>query len=877
MTSQQSLCSKDPAPKTKRRCSTLKLFIVALAFAYFSKALAGSYMKSAITQIERRFELSTTHVGMVDGSFEMGNLLFLVLVSHFGARLHRPRLIGVGCLLMAAGSFLTGLPHFFMGSYTYDTAVHSSLSDNGSIAACVDAPELDPGPTLADSMACVKDPSSHMWIYVLLGNALRGLGETPVTPLGISYIDDYARAENSPFYIACVHTISLLGPVFGFLLGSACVRLYVDIGYVDLDSVTISPKDARWVGAWWLGFFISTALLLISAIPFWFLPRTLPKQGPPEGEGPPTHPHAIQEGLLELDGGVPPSPEDRPAPIHKGLLQSLKQLFGTPAYLLLLCSGVLRFNAVIGLFTFKAKYIEQQFGQSASRANFVIGALTLPVLAVGIFLGGLLMKRYRLSVFSGALLSFVTSVVAFLLFLLLHLGTKCEHVAVAGLTVSYNGTAGVWGGDEAVVAPCNQACSCPLEAWDPVCSQSGITYTSPCTAGCLGSSGSGKATVFHNCSCLSHFYPEGGSTSVSLGQCPRGNDCVRSFTSYMAISVLSSFINALGGMPGYMVIIRCIAPELKSLALGIQAMVYRALGGLPAPVYFGALIDTTCLKWASTRCGDRGTCRMYDSNMYRMIFLGLINVLNGSSQLFLVPLLFVLRRQFRKPPGPPQTSQGPHPLKDLGPRTPPAPSQGDPPLLPASEVDGRGTGGGDPGEEAPPPLEDTPAQRATGEEEEEEEERRSSPAPGERQGRNAEVAPPPLEDTPAQRATGEEEEEEEEERRSSPAPGERQGRNAEVAPPPLEDTPAQRATGEEEEEVQEEELQEERRRSPPPEGRPGRNAEEASDEGERGEEEEEVQKEEELVFVKTNGELKEGKRRGDSVTVEVEVTVGGQS
>ena len=35
-------------------------------------------------------------------------------------------------------------------SYTYDTAVHSSLSDNGSIAACVDPLDLDPGPTLAD-------------------------------------------------------------------------------------------------------------------------------------------------------------------------------------------------------------------------------------------------------------------------------------------------------------------------------------------------------------------------------------------------------------------------------------------------------------------------------------------------------------------------------------------------------------------------------------------------------------------------------------------------------------------------------------------------------------------------------------------------------
>lgn len=49
--------------------------------------------------------------------------------------------------------------------------------------------------------ACVRESGSNMWIYVFLGNALRGIGETPVTPLGISYIDDFAKAENSPFYI----------------------------------------------------------------------------------------------------------------------------------------------------------------------------------------------------------------------------------------------------------------------------------------------------------------------------------------------------------------------------------------------------------------------------------------------------------------------------------------------------------------------------------------------------------------------------------------------------------------------------------------------------------------------------------------------------
>lgn len=40
-----------------------------------------------------------------------------------------------------------------------------------------------------------------MWIYVFLGNVLRGIGETPVQPLGISYIDDYAQSENAAFYI----------------------------------------------------------------------------------------------------------------------------------------------------------------------------------------------------------------------------------------------------------------------------------------------------------------------------------------------------------------------------------------------------------------------------------------------------------------------------------------------------------------------------------------------------------------------------------------------------------------------------------------------------------------------------------------------------
>lgn len=46
-----------------------------------------------------------------------------------------------------------------------------------------------------------------MWVYVFLGNLLRGLGETPIQPLGIAYLDDFASEDNAAFYIGNVHFI----------------------------------------------------------------------------------------------------------------------------------------------------------------------------------------------------------------------------------------------------------------------------------------------------------------------------------------------------------------------------------------------------------------------------------------------------------------------------------------------------------------------------------------------------------------------------------------------------------------------------------------------------------------------------------------------
>lgn len=57
---------------------------------------------------------------------------------------------------------------------------------------------------------CEKGSNSYTWIYVLMGNMLRGIGETPIVPLGVSYIDDFAKEGNSSMYLGKVQSLLCL-------------------------------------------------------------------------------------------------------------------------------------------------------------------------------------------------------------------------------------------------------------------------------------------------------------------------------------------------------------------------------------------------------------------------------------------------------------------------------------------------------------------------------------------------------------------------------------------------------------------------------------------------------------------------------------------
>lgn len=166
---------------------------------------------------------------------------------------------------------------------------------------------------------------------------------------------------------------------------------------------------------------------------------------------------------------------------------------------------------------------------------------------------------------------------------------------------------------------CNSGCFCSANDWDPICGENGITYVSPCLAGCTSSAGSGKNTVSYQdivfysnpqpcdyvvknywmlsllnaffvrlstadsvwvslsfcsiwlcvCVCVCHrvcMSPQvfsncscigvAGNFSASTGQCHHTDDCDKMFPYFLALSVITSFIISLGGTPGYMILIR---------------------------------------------------------------------------------------------------------------------------------------------------------------------------------------------------------------------------------------------------------------------------------------------------------------------------------
>ncbi|XP_063220394.1 solute carrier organic anion transporter family member 74D-like [Bacillus rossius redtenbacheri] len=618
-------CGLGPcAPRWLQCFASKQAFLVTFCITWVLQGMYYTYFVSVITTIEKLFQIQSKTTGIIMSATEIGQIGSSLLLTYYGGQGHRPKWIAWGMILFAVSSFACSLPHFLFGkqmiqandllfSGLTSTVVSPYDTSNNSRPVL---PNLCIPKHLSDvaedysaynrSLDCDESPSGErrfqskhttivltMFFISLLGV---GMGQTAVYTLGIPYIDDNVASRESPLYFAITIGVRILGPALGFILGSVCTRLYADLSV----EPNFSPTDPRWVGAWWLGLVMVSGLLLLASLAMFSFPKRLSTSR--------TTPRMLKKGKKN------PSLRDFP--------KAVKRLLKNDILMYRTASSVLHILPIAGLYTFLPKYLESQFRLAAYTANMVSGVGGILVMGLGIIISGVFILRVKPNArFVAAWIAFTAVVYAIGMGILMFIG--CPMDDFAGLQTDGRRRTSFEPG-------CESRCDCDRSKFSPICGEDGKTYFSACHAGCLNTTVvDGKILEYGNCLCLQQ--PDNGSSNqttmrmlpdhkpiANIGYCALECD---NFVWYILLFSFFVFIHSTSEVGSMLLILRCVDPRDKAMALGLIQFAIGLFGNVPCPIVYGAVVDSACLVW-ETACGEQGACWLYDSSVFRMFFHG---------------------------------------------------------------------------------------------------------------------------------------------------------------------------------------------------------------------------------------------------------------
>ncbi|XP_075235236.1 organic anion transporting polypeptide 30B isoform X1 [Lycorma delicatula] len=647
--------------------ASIKIFVLLLSFLVtLQQALSSGYINSVITTIEKRFEIPSSLSGLIASSYEIGNVITVIFVSYLGSRRHIPVWIGIGAVIMGIGSLVFMLPHFTAEPHA-SSNIANSTSDNickvvsvreqdmglGRLSSGLSSPPLAPHNNLREN--CIEGTPSTTGpvMLFLLAQLLLGCGGSPLFTLGTTYIDDHVKAENSSLYIGCMYSMAAFGPVLGFLLGAYLLSFHMDA--MTAHVIEIGPGDRQWVGMWWGGFLICGLLLIIVAIPFFSFPKVLTRE---------KEKIRLMEksSHLNMPNRLPESTSNQPVQKSeqqdtgygkdvKDIPRSMWRLVCNPVYVVTCLGACMELVIVSGFVVFLPKYLETQFSLGKSQASVFTGSIAIPGACIGIFMGGCLLKRLELRPKGAVQFVLISNTICLSCYGLLFL-LGCDNVKMAGTTIPYfNSSSRAEPFQVNLTAACNFGCECHMTDVEPVCGNNGLTYFSPCHAGCTALSSRSNYT---NCACIhgnlssapaveSDFAEVTVVPVATAGPC---NSSCHTIYPFLILLFFMTFVVAVTQMPLLMIVLRSVEEEERSFALGMQFVIFRLFGYIPAPILFGNLIDSTCLLWKST-CGEKGgRCLLYDIERFRYRYVGICTVIKILAMvLFIIDWWLVRRRK----------------------------------------------------------------------------------------------------------------------------------------------------------------------------------------------------------------------------------------
>jgi sodium-independent organic anion transporter len=337
-------------PNRLQCCNNPKAILCWLSFFAITQGFVINGINNVnTTSIERRFSLTSTQVGWISSIYDISAGFLVLPITYYGTHGHQPRMLSFMAIVMAVGSFIMSLPHFITDDYNL----------GGDVAEKCDL--------LSNTTLCEKESSNlSNYLYVLmLGMFLHGIGGTTLYTLGVVYLDSNVKSKNSPLYQGIMLTFSTMGPAVGYVVGGILLDFYVDIDTVGGENLPITSDDARWVGAWWIGFLCSGTLFIIVAIGMFPFPKETPaglrntSQRVSEAHQNGAEEECSKEGFMSTWRDVP---------------KAFTLLVKNPVLVFTTLATTIEGCIIAGFATFLPKIIQNQFKVSVSWAALLAGS-----------------------------------------------------------------------------------------------------------------------------------------------------------------------------------------------------------------------------------------------------------------------------------------------------------------------------------------------------------------------------------------------------------------------------------------------------------------------------------------------------------------------